>query len=96
MVPLMLTFMNLPMKRASGTSLIAVMILATPATIMQCVLGNVDFVAGIAIACGSIPGALIGARLVKRVPERTLRFVFGCFLLVAAILLITKETGIWG
>ncbi|MBP3866778.1 MAG: sulfite exporter TauE/SafE family protein [Eggerthellaceae bacterium] len=94
MVPLMLSLLDMPMKLTSGTSLIAVMILATPATIMQCALGNVDYLAGIAMACGSIPGAIVGAKLVKRIPERTLRFTFGAFLVVAAILLVVKEAGL--
>ena len=96
MVPLMMAFMKMPMKLASGTSLIAVMMLVTPAAIEQCVFGNVDYLVGIAIICGSIPGAIIGARLANRLPERTLRFVFGGFLLVAAILLLVKELGFLG
>ena len=51
---------------------------------------------GIAISIGSIPGAIIGARLVHRVPERTLRFIFGGFLIVAAALLVLNEFGILG
>lgn len=96
MVPLMVSVLNMPMKLTSGTSLIAVMILATPATIMQCALGNVDYLAGIAMACGSIPGAIIGAKLVRYVPERTLRFVFALFITFAAILLVLKEAGVLG
>lgn len=94
MVPLMVSLLAMPMRIASGTSLIAVMILATPATVMQCALGNVDYLTGIVVACGSIPGALLGARLVSRVPERALRFTFAAFLGVAAILLVVKEIGI--
>lgn len=96
MVPLMLAFIGISMRLASGTSLVAVMILVTPAAIEQCLLGNVNYLVGIATICGSIPGAIIGARLVKRVPERTLRFAFGCFLLLAAILLLVKELGLLG
>jgi len=96
MVPLMVSLMNLPMRIASGTSLIAVMILATPATIMQCALGNVDYLVGIAVACGSIPGAVLGARLAARIPERALRLVFAAFLGVAAVLLVVKELGLLG
>ena len=96
MVPLMLSITKLPMKLTSGTSLIAVLILATPATITQCVLGNVDYVVGIATACGTIPGAVLGARLVRMIPERTLRFIFAIFLVVAAILLVVKELGFLG
>ena len=96
MVPLLLSVLNMPMKLASGTSLIAVMILATPATIMQCALGNVELLAGIAMACGSVPGAAIGARLTRVIPERALRFMFAAFLIVAAILLVVKEIGLIG
>ena len=96
MVPLMASVLNMPMKLTSGTSLIAVMILATPATIAQCLAGNVNLLVGIAMACGSIPGAILGAKLVKRLPERTLRFIFAAFLLLAAILLVVKETGVLG
>lgn len=94
MVPLMLSLLHIPMKLASGTSLIAVFILALPASIMQCVLGNVDYLVGIAVACGSIPGAVAGARLVSRIPERSLRLIFAVLLGVAAALLVLKEFGI--
>ena len=81
---------------ASGTSLIAIMILAIPGVIEQGLLGNIEYLAGIAIVVGSIPGALVGARLVRMVPERQLRFIFGGFLLVAAVMLMLNEFGILG
>ena len=96
MVPLMLTFIGIPMKKASGTSLIAVMILAIPGVIEHALLGNINYIAGIAVAIGTIPGAVLGANLVRRVPERALRFLFGGFLLVAAALLVVNETGVLG
>ena len=70
------------------------MILAVPGVIEQALLGNINYAAGIAIAIGSIPGAVVGARLVRVVPERMLRFIFGCFLLLAAALLVLNEFGI--
>lgn len=96
MVPLMLAVLDIPMSLASGTSLIAIMILAIPGVIEQGMLGNIDYLAGIAIVVGSIPGALVGARLVRVVPERQLRFIFGGFLLVAAVMLMLNEFGILG
>lgn len=96
MVPLMLAVLGIPMSLASGTSLIAIMILAIPGVIEQGLLGNIDYLAGIAIVVGSIPGALVGARLVRMVPERQLRFIFGGFLLVAAVMLMLNEFGILG
>lgn len=96
MVPLMLAVLDIPMSLASGTSLIAIMILAIPGVIEQGLLGNIEYLAGIAIVVGSIPGALVGARLVRMVPERQLRFIFGGFLLVAAVMLMLNEFGILG
>lgn len=94
MVPMMIQLIRTPMKLTSGTSLIAVMILAIPGVIYQAFLGNVNWVAGIAVACGSIPGATIGARLVPYIPERTLRFIFGGFLLVASVMLVVNQMGL--
>lgn len=96
MVPLMLAVLDIPMSLASGTSLIAITILAIPGVIEQGLLGNIEYLAGIAIVVGSIPGALVGARLVRMVPERQLRFIFGGFLLVAAVMLMLNEFGILG
>ena len=96
MVPLFLSKLNLPMKKASGTSLVAVGILVFPALATQVVLGNVNWAAGLACIVGSIPGAALGAKLQARIPERALRFCFAGILGVAAVLLIVNELGFWG
>lgn len=96
MVPLMMSILHVPMKLTSGTSLIAVMILAVPGTVTQALLGNINWIAGIAVACGSIPGATLGAKLIPKVPERQLRFLFVGFLVVAAVLLVVNQLGVWG
>ena len=67
------------------------MILAIPGVVYQGMLGNIDYLAGIAMAVGSIPGAVIGANLVRRVPERQLRIAFGVFLLISAVVLLGNE-----
>lgn len=96
MVPMMLAFLSAPMTLASGTSLIAIMILAVPGVIEQAIFGNINYLAGIAVVVGTIPGAVIGARLIKVIPERQLRFLFGCFLLIAAVMLMLNEFGVLG
>ena len=96
MVPLFLSKLNLPMKKASGTSLVAVGILVLPALVTQVVLGNVNWAAGLACIVGSIPGAALGAKLQARIPDRALRFCFAGILGVAAVLLIVNELGFLG
>lgn len=94
MVPLFLSVIGIDMKRASGTSLIAISILSTPGAITQIVLGNVAVGIALAVVAGSIPGATLGAHLAKRVPERQLRFGFAIMLLCAAVMLVVQELGL--
>lgn len=94
MVPLMVSLFRIPMKLTSGTSLIAVAILVVPAAVAQTIYGNVAWLPAIAVAVGSVPGALLGAKLIPHMPERTLRFVFSGFLLVGAVLLALNQTGL--
>ncbi len=95
MVPLMTSWLNLPMKKAGGTSIIAIIILAIPGVIGQMMLGHVDYLAGIMLAAGSIPGAMLGAKLVPRMRERHLRFLFAGFLMVGGCLLFFNELGLF-
>lgn len=91
MIPLMVSLLHAPMKLVSGTSLIAIMILAVPGVVYQIVLGNVYWLGSLALAIGTVPGALIGARLTKRVPERNLKLLFGALLLVVAVMLVVNQ-----
>lgn len=91
MVPLMMSLLGVPMRVVSGTSLMAVMILAVPGVAYQGYLGNVEWLAGLAVAFGAVPGAYIGGRLASRVPERALRFTFAGFLFLAALMLVLNQ-----
>lgn len=96
MVPLFVSWLGIPMRLASGTSLMAVFLLAIPGVVEQALLGNIHYSVGIAMALGAVPGAVLGAGLVKRVPERTLRFLFAGFLVVMACVLLLTEANVLG
>lgn len=96
MIPLFVALLGIPMKAASGTSLTAVCLLAIPGVVEQALLGNINYSIGIAMAAGSIPGAYLGASVVKHVPERALRLIFACFLLVMAAIMVANEIGLLG
>lgn len=93
-IPLCMTFFGFSMKEASGTSLVAIIPLATTGTIAHALAGDVVFLYGLAIALGSIPGALVGARISRRAPERTLRLLFGGVLIAMTIVLVLNELGV--
>lgn len=94
MVPLMCNLLGFTMKDASGTSLLAIIFIAASGSVAQFIYGNVDVLVGLLIACGSIPGAIVGGSLVTRLNDRVLRFVFAGFLLVAAVLLVVRQAGL--
>lgn len=90
MVPLMIALMAFPLSYAAGTSLMAVAILAVPGAVAQGMYGNIDYLYGIVLACGSIPGAQLGAWAGTKLPEKALRIAFGCLLIGAGLLMVGK------
>ncbi len=91
MVPMMMQLLRMPMKLTAGTSLMAVLFIALPGTIMQSFLGNIAWLPGISVAIGTMPGAYLGSRLIPYVPERALRFLFAGMLFIAAIMLVVNS-----
>jgi len=51
------------------------------------IAGEVRIPEALALMAGSLVGAPLGARALVRAPERTLKLVFGCFVLAVAVLL---------
>jgi uncharacterized membrane protein YfcA len=84
MVPLMARWMGMPLKRALGTSLAAIVGMVVPGTIVHAALGNVAWNVAAALAVGAVPGARLGAHIALGTRERTLRVLVGSFLLVVA------------
>lgn len=91
MVPLLTRWLGVPLKRALGTSLLTIAALVVPGTLVHAALGHVDWsIVGVLIV-GSVPGALIGARLGLGTRERTLRLLVGSFLLAVAVAYGARE-----
>ena len=85
MVPLLVGVLKMPLKRALGTSLLAIVVLVIPGTVVHASLGHIDWAIFAALSVGAVPGARIGARLALGTRERTLRLLVGSFLLVVAL-----------
>ena len=85
-VPFVTTMLGMPLKRALGTSLVLIAIIAIPGTIVHAALGHIDWEIAFVLVLGVIPGARIGAGIALGTRERTLRLLVGSFLfLVAAV-----------
>ena len=84
MVPMLAGWLGMPLKRALGTSLLAIVVLVIPGTITHAALGHIDWALVLVLIVGAVPGARIGARVALGAHERTLRLLVGSFLLVVA------------
>jgi uncharacterized membrane protein YfcA len=85
MVPLLTEWLGMPLKRALGTSLAAIVALVIPGTIVHAALGNIDWGICLAVVAGAVPGARAGARLALGTRERALRVLVGSFLVLVAV-----------
>lgn len=85
MVPLLITFANMDQRRASATSLAAIVPTAVVGAITYFASGEVDVIAALFVAAGGIVGGWLGARLLKRIPLTWLRWMFIALLIVVAV-----------
>jgi len=84
MVPLLTTVAGLDHRRASATSLAAIIPAALVGTVTYGLAGHLDLIAALLIAVGGVAGTFIGTRLLRRLSIRWLRWLFiGLLLLVA-------------
>jgi uncharacterized membrane protein YfcA len=88
MVPLLIMLTRMDQKRASATSLVAIVPTAIAGSITYFANGEVDLLAAAIVATGGILGAWIGARLLRRIPIEWLRWAFIALLVIVAIRLI--------
>jgi uncharacterized protein len=91
MVPAFTVLVGMPLRRALGTSLVVIVVLAIPGTIVHWVLGHIDWAIFLALTIGVIPGARLGATIALGVRERTLRLLVGTFLFSVAIVYGARE-----
>jgi uncharacterized membrane protein YfcA len=90
-VPVCVAFLGFPLKKAAGTSLVAIAIIAIPGIISHALLGHIYWLYGLAVIVGTIPGAQLGSWLIARLPERPMRFAFIGLLASMGLLMILQE-----
>lgn len=76
----------------TAASLAIIFVNATSGTIAYAVQRRISYRTGMFFAVATIPGALLGSYLTRFIPKRVFGVVFGCLLVVAAIVLaITRS-----
>jgi uncharacterized membrane protein YfcA len=93
MVPLLVAWFAMDQRRASATSLLAIVPIATASAVGYAVNGSVDLRAGLLLLVGGIAGGQVGTRLLPRTPVARLQLWFGVLSLVAAARLVWTGSG---
>lgn len=93
-VPVLTRWFGFPVKRAIGTSLAAISIMAIPGSIAHYMLGHVDVALALSLTVSVVPGALLGARLAHKASDRSLRVGFALLLVISGAALAINEIGV--
>src|SRR5438034_9148999 len=91
MVPAMVYLLKTPQREANGTSLA---VIVPVALVGATVLGQghqVDVEVAIALAIGAVGGAVVGARLTRRVSDAGLRRAFGILTVLVGLMIFGES-----
>ena len=88
-VPALVHIFKLNEKEARATSIFVVLPMVIASGILYYNKNYIDWNIGIRCAIGGIAGGIIGAKVLKKIPEKVLKEFFIIFLIYASIKMIT-------
>jgi uncharacterized membrane protein YfcA len=83
-VPLLVLWLGLDERAATGTSLAAIVVIAAAATAVHGLYGNVHVGEGLLLGVPAVAGVLIGTELQQRIPSKAISLAFSAMLAVVA------------
>jgi hypothetical protein len=84
-VPLLVLWLGYGERRATGTSLAAIVIIAGLAAAAQALYGNVDPAKAALVGLPAIIGVIGGTAIQQRIPERAISLLFAGLLVAIAV-----------
>jgi uncharacterized protein len=87
-VPLLVLWLGYGERRATGTSLAAIVVIAAMATLMQGAYGNVNVSKGLIVGIPAMAGALLGTWIQQRIATDTISLLFALLMVGVAIDLV--------
>jgi uncharacterized protein len=90
MVPLLVLWLAYGERPATGTSLAAIIAIASFAAAVQGFYGNVKVVDGLLVGIPGMAGVLAGTWLQQRVPPRAIALLFAAVLVATAVQLVLQ------
>ena len=89
-VPLLIIWLGFGAREATGTSMMAIVVIAAVAVTLQAFYGNVDASNAALVGLPAIAGAFAGTAIQQRIPERLISVLFAVLLVLIAIELIVR------
>ncbi|MBI5309580.1 MAG: sulfite exporter TauE/SafE family protein [Actinobacteria bacterium] len=89
MVPLLVVWRGFNEKLATGTSLMAIVVVACFAATASAIFGDIDVVKGVLIGIPAVGGVIAGTALQQRLSNRVLSGLFAILALTIAALYVT-------
>jgi uncharacterized membrane protein YfcA len=90
MVPLLIMWLGYREREATGTSLMAIILIALVGAGIQALHGNVHPLEALVVGAPAVAGVIVGTAWQQRVPERAVALGFGVLLVLSAILLVVQ------
>jgi uncharacterized membrane protein YfcA len=88
LVPLLVLWLGYGERKATGTSLSAIVVIAALGTLLQGAYGNVDLVKGALVGVPAVVGVLAGTWIQQRVPTEIIGLLFSILMIGVAVDLI--------
>jgi len=90
-VPILTLAIGMPIHIATATSMFNMIFTATSGVTMHFLENHITFEIAAFLGLGTVLGAQVGAYASKRISHRSLRYVFGIMLIVAALQIVQKN-----
>jgi uncharacterized membrane protein YfcA len=87
-VPLLILWLGYGERRATGTSLAAIVVIAAMATVLQGAYGNVNVGKGLIVGIPAMGGALLGTWIQQRIATDTISLLFALLMIGVAVDLV--------
>jgi hypothetical protein len=87
-VPLLILWFAYGEREATGTSLVAIIVIALFAAVGQGLYGNVNLLQGLLVGAPAVGGVVFGTGLQQRIPQRSISLLFAGMLVAIAIQLV--------
>lgn len=84
-VPALEIFKKAETHKAHATAIAVILPLSVISALIYMFKGNLNWEAVLYVAVGSIPGSIIGAKLLKKLSSKTLNRLFGAVMIFAAL-----------